>query len=182
MTTKTIGGTKGLTQMALMLALIILGGVFAIPVPAIGVPVVLQNMIIMLTGGLLGKKRGSLTVAVFLGLVALGLPLLSGGRGGAAVFVGPTAGFILGFLLCPLVEGVLLKVLGSQHYWQLWLVYWLGGALFINFCGSFSLAIVGHMSWWAGLKLAALYVPLDTLKVVVVALIHQRLHRLGFMA
>jgi biotin transport system substrate-specific component len=181
MTTKTIGTTKTLTRMALMLALIIVGGAFALPVPAIGVPVVLQNMVIMLAGGLLGKKRGSLTVLVFLGLVATGLPLLSGGRGGAALFVGPSAGFLLGFLLCPLIEGLLFQGIGQQHYWQIWLVYWLGGALLINFCGSFSLALVSHVSWWSGLKMAAFYLPMDTAKVVVAALIHQRLQRQGVL-
>ncbi|KRK39092.1 biotin transporter BioY [Loigolactobacillus bifermentans] len=181
MTTKTASTAKVVTQMALMLALIIVAGAFALPVPAIGVPVVLQNMVIMLVGGVLGKKYGSLTVLVFLGLVALGLPILSGGRGGAALLIGPSAGFLVGFLLCPLVEGLLFQVFGQQHYWQIWLVYWLGGAVLINFCGSFSLALVSHVSWGAGLKMAAFYLPMDTAKVVVAALIHHRLQRQGLI-
>ena len=76
---------KILTKMALFLALIIVSGMIALPVPAIGVPVVLQNMIIMLTAGFLGKKYGTITIGMFLALVFMGVPILTGGRGGLAV-------------------------------------------------------------------------------------------------
>ncbi len=69
-------------------ALMIVSGVLTIPLPGLPVPIVLQNMMMMLAGGLLGKKFGTLAVSVFLLMVAVGFPVLSGGRGGIAVNAG----------------------------------------------------------------------------------------------
>ena len=71
----------------------ILGLVPGVPLPFMPVPIVLQNIGIFLAGIILGRKMGALSVIVFLLLVATGLPVLSGGRGGIGVFVGPSAGF-----------------------------------------------------------------------------------------
>ena len=74
--------TKVLTRVTMMVALMIVSGVLTIPLPGLPVPIVLQNMMMMLAGGLLGKKFGTLAVSVFLLMVAVGFPVLSGGRGG----------------------------------------------------------------------------------------------------
>lgn len=167
--------SRTITQMGLFLALIIISGMFSLPIPGFGVPVILQNMVIMLAGGLLGKKYGLLTNGVFLLLVFAGLPLLAGGRGGAAVFLSPSSGFLLGYLLCvPVISG-LSKWFGTQHFWQLFLVYVIGGALCINFLGSFSLAYYSHLSWVNGLKMAAVFMPLDMAKAAVAAWLQLRL-------
>ena len=87
--------TKNLVFTALMTAIIcILGLVPGVPLPFMPVPIVLQNIGIFLAGIILGRKMGALSVIVFLLLVATGLPVLSGGRGGIGVFVGPSAGFL----------------------------------------------------------------------------------------
>lgn len=73
---------REVTMVATMIAIIIVLGMFpGIPLGFIPVPIVLQNMGVMIAGELLGPKQGSLAVWLFLILVALGLPLLSGGRG-----------------------------------------------------------------------------------------------------
>src|SRR3954467_4226182 len=61
------------------------------------VPITLQTLGVMLAGSVLGWRRGGAALLVFLVLVAAGLPLLAGGRGGLGVFAGPSAGFLLGF-------------------------------------------------------------------------------------
>ena len=66
-----------------------------IPLPFIPVPIAFQNTGIMLAGCLLGYKRGTLSVVIFL-LVAVGLPILTGGRRIRCIF-GPSAGYILGY-------------------------------------------------------------------------------------
>ena len=86
--------TKSTVLIAMMIAIIIaLGFIPGIPLGFIPVPIILQNMGIMLAGALLGPKRGFLAVLIFLLLVALGLPVLSGGHGNMAVFIGPSAGY-----------------------------------------------------------------------------------------
>src|SRR5699024_7443276 len=87
--------TKYLDHTALMTAIIaILGFIPAIPQPIMPVPIVLQNIGILLAAILLGRKYGTLTISVLLLLVATGLALLTGGRGGIGVFAGPSAGFL----------------------------------------------------------------------------------------
>ena len=78
-----------------------------VPPVAVGlpVPITLQTMGVMLAGLILGARRGALSVLVLLVLVAVGLPLLSGGRGGLGVFAGPSAGYLVGFVLGAYVTG-----------------------------------------------------------------------------
>ena len=69
-----------------------------VAVPGLPVPIHAQSLGVMLAGGVLGAKRGGLAMLVFMALVAAGLPLLSGGRGGIGIFLGPTGGFALGYI------------------------------------------------------------------------------------
>jgi biotin transport system substrate-specific component len=74
-----------------------------------GIPITAQSMGIMLCGTVLGAKRGALAVLLFLVLVAVGLPLLAGGRGGLGVFTTPWAGFLFGFPVAAFVTGVVVE-------------------------------------------------------------------------
>lgn len=69
------------------------------------VPITAQTLGVMLAGSILGARRGCAAVLVFLALVAAGLPLLAGGRGGLAAFAGPSAGYLIGFAFGALVVG-----------------------------------------------------------------------------
>ena len=66
------------------------------------VPITLQSLGVMLSGSVLGARLGpkyaALSQLVFMLLVAIGLPLLSGGRGGIGVFFGPSGGYLLGYV------------------------------------------------------------------------------------
>src|SRR3954463_8239774 len=88
--------TRDMVHIALFAAIMAaLGLLPPIPVGFIPVPITAQSMGVMLAGSILGAQRGALAILLFLALVAVGLPLLSGGRGGLGVFFGPTAGFLL---------------------------------------------------------------------------------------
>ncbi|MGX7024031.1 biotin transporter BioY [Vagococcus hydrophili] len=170
--------TQTITKMGLFLAIIIATGFFSIPLPFIGVPIVIQNMSIMLSGGFLGKKYGFITNAIFLFLVFIGFPLLAGGRGGAAVFLSPSFGFFIGYLLCPIVIGFILERNTKKSFVVTFLAYLIGGALFINIMGSFSIAYYSHTSLINGLKSITVFLPLDIVKAIIAAIIHQRLQHL----
>ena len=101
------GSANGLARVAVLAALMaVLGAVPPIPVAGIPAPIVAQNIAVMLAGIILGPWRGAAAMVLFNALVALGLPLLSGFRGGLGVMVGPTAGFILGWIPAALVVGL----------------------------------------------------------------------------
>ncbi|MGB8719949.1 MAG: biotin transporter BioY, partial [Desulfobacterales bacterium] len=123
---------------ALMAALMAAGAYIAIPVGP--VPIVLQNLFIMLAGLLLGPRWGTASVGVYLLAGAFGLPVFSGGSGGLARFAGPTGGYLIGFLPAVYLIGlisrrnrrralwdVLAMVLGTVLIYALgvsWLIVW----------------------------------------------------------
>lgn len=169
--------TKQMTIMALYLAIIIVSGLFAIPTP-IGIPIVLQNMVCALGGALLGKKHGTLTVLVFILCIIIGLPVLPGGRGGAAVFAGATGSFFIGYVLSPYLIGLAIEKCHPKNYLHYFIIFWFFGALFINLTGIPSLSYhSGGVS--VALKSILGFIPGDTVKAVAVAWITQRLLATG---
>ena len=91
--------TKDIVLISLFTALIVaLSLIPPIPVPVVPVPLTLQTLGVMLTGLMLGPKRGAMVVLLYVLLGLLGVPVLPGGRAGLAVLVGPTAGFLLGMM------------------------------------------------------------------------------------
>jgi biotin transport system substrate-specific component len=79
-----------------------------------GVPITAQTLGVMLAGAILGPWLGALCILVLLALVAVGLPLLAGGTGGIGVFAGPTAGYLVGWILGALVVGALVHLGGRK--------------------------------------------------------------------
>ena len=88
---------------ALFAAIICVGCFIRIPLGVI--PIVLQNMLCILCGVLLGGVLGGAPTALFLLAGLIGLPVYSGGTGGLAVWLGPTGGFLPGYLLGAVVAG-----------------------------------------------------------------------------
>lgn len=82
----------------LFAALIAVSGFIAFPLPGTPVPIVLQNMMPILASGLLGGLYGTASTVLFLIAGLLGLPVFSGSRGGLAHLLGPTGGFLIGYL------------------------------------------------------------------------------------
>ncbi len=98
--------TRSLVLIALFTAIIVvLGLIPPIMLTFIPVPIHAQSLGVLLAGVVLGARGGALSVLLLMTLVAIGLPVLSGGRGGLAVFAGPTAGYLVGFLPAAFVTG-----------------------------------------------------------------------------
>lgn len=71
-----------------------------------GVPITLQTFAILLAGIVLGPRTGMLSAELYVLLGAVGVPVFAGFRGGVAVLLGPTAGFILSFPVLALAAGI----------------------------------------------------------------------------
>ena len=69
------------------------------------VPFTLQTFAIFTIAGLFGMKRSTLSVIVYLLLAAIGLPVLAGFKGGFDKIIGPTGGYLLGFVFIALIVG-----------------------------------------------------------------------------
>lgn len=91
---------------AIFAALICVAAPFAVPMPGSLVPVSLGTFAIYLTGAMLGAKRGTVAVAVYIMLGAVGLPVFTGFMGGFAKVLGPTGGYIVGYIPLVLLTGI----------------------------------------------------------------------------
>ena len=96
-----------ITLISLFAALIAGGSFVKIPIPFSPIPIVLQNLFIVLSGLVLGPTLGSAAVVLYLFAGALGLPVFSGVGGGIARFASPTGGYLLGYLCAALCAGLI---------------------------------------------------------------------------
>lgn len=90
---------------SLMAALTAVGAYIAIPIGP--VPIVLQNLFVMLTGLLLGSRWGLISIGIYLLAGAVGLPVFAGGTGGIGKFLGPTGGYLIGFAAAVYLIGLI---------------------------------------------------------------------------
>jgi biotin transport system substrate-specific component len=85
-----------------------------ISVPVGDMVITLQTFGIFLTLSLLGGKRGSIAVFVYLALGAVGAPVFSGFRGGLSMLLGATGGYLWGFLFCALLYWLITGLFGKR--------------------------------------------------------------------
>lgn len=81
----------------------------ALHLPFSPVPIVLQSHICLLLGALMGSRLGTLAVLAYLIEGALGLPVFSFGRSGFGMLLGPTGGYLMGYLLGAFVSGFFME-------------------------------------------------------------------------
>ena len=93
------------TFYALFAAIICTGCLIKIPLGPI--PIVLQNVLCILTAVLLGGAAGAIPTLLFLLIGLIGFPVYSGGTGGLPVWLGPTGGFLPGYLLGAFFAGLI---------------------------------------------------------------------------
>lgn len=178
--------TRDLVLAATFAALIVvLGAIPAIPVALIPVPVTLQTLGVMLAGAVLGPWRGAVAAALVVALVAIGLPVLAGGRGGMTVLAGPTAGFLLGFVPGAFVTGLLAARVWTGAGRRTWLRFLgflaaciLGGIAAIYAAGIAWLAAVTGIPVGRAALGALAFLPGDLLKAALAAWIATALARI----
>ncbi len=169
---------RSLAYVALFAALIaVLGLIPPVSLP-LGVPITAQSLGIMLCGTVLGAKRGALAVLLFLALVAAGLPLLSGGRGGLGVFAGPSAGFLIGFPVAAYVAGLVMERSTLPVVWAAGAGAVIGGIGVLYVFGIAGLSVMLDKTLAEAAKVAIVYLPGDLIKVVLCALVTQGLARM----
>ncbi len=99
--------------------LLIVSSYIQFPLPLSPVPVTAQTMIVMACGLFLGPIRGALIILAYLGEGAMGLPVFAGGTAGFAKLIGPTGGYLFGFILAALLVGFLSEKIRSMNYVKL---------------------------------------------------------------
>ncbi|NEE03363.1 biotin transporter BioY [Phytoactinopolyspora halotolerans] len=133
------------------------------------VPITLQTLGVVLAGAILGAWRGALSVLMLLALVAAGLPLLAGGRGGLGVFAGPSVGYLVGWVVGALVVGWLVERGGRRPGVAWVLPACLIGSALILVIGVPIQSLVTGVPLGETIALSLAFVPGDTLKSVAAA-------------
>lgn len=167
---------QGISQVALLAALMaVLGLIPKIDLP-FGVPITAQTLGIMLAGCLLGPKRGGQALLLFLVAVAAGLPLLSGGRGGLAVFVSPSAGYLYGFAPGAFVTGLAMMALPAatsalRMGFNAFIASFAGGVVVVHAMGIAGLVLLAKMPLDKAFLADMAFIPGDVIKCLLCALI-----------
>ncbi|WP_146816050.1 biotin transporter BioY [Alkalibacillus haloalkaliphilus] len=164
----------------------VLGLLPPIPLGFSPVPITLQTLGVMLAGSILGARLGpkyaALSQVLFLLIVATGMPLLSGGRGGIGVFLTPSAGFLISWIASAYVIGYLCQRLKTVVVWKMLLINLVGGVFVVYLIGVPVQAMMMEIPVTQAAIYSLSFLPGDVLKVVGASFIAVKLyHAAPFM-
>lgn len=155
--------------MAIFAALICIAGPIAVPLPGM-VPISLGTFALYLTGALLGSKRGAVSTAVYIMLGAVGLPVFTNFMGGFAKLLGPTGGYIVGYIPLVLITGMFAEKALKKR----WLM---PAGMVLGTVVMYMLAMVWYMILYnadivtAFLNCVLPFLPGDSIKIVLTTVI-----------
>ncbi|MEG2200422.1 MAG: biotin transporter BioY, partial [Anaerovorax sp.] len=174
------GNSKQLILCSLFAALTAICSMISIPLPFTPIPINLATLSVFLAGGLLGSKYGAISQFIYVLLGAIGLPIFHNFTGGFGILVGPTGGYIVGYIAGAWVAGFVI---------ERWLPSNKGKLQYILLCfallmGLFSCYLLGTV-WFMKVSGANLVTALvscvvpfligDTLKILAGSFLIQRL-------
>ncbi|BAQ11154.1 biotin biosynthesis protein [Bacillus sp. OxB-1] len=169
---------RDMTNVALFAAVMgVLGLMPPIPIGVMPVPITLQTLGVLLAGGLLGARLGAMSQIVFLLVVAAGLPLLSGGRGGLGVFVGPSAGYLLSWPVTAFCIGAIQARFSKIQLWNVLPLNLTVGIFLIYAIGVPVQAFVMELGIMDVAKASLLFLPGDALKATIASLLIVQLQK-----
>ena len=176
--------TKHLALTGLMAAVICILGPISLPIPISPVPVSLGFFAVYLTVYILGMKMGSASVLIYVLLGFVGLPVFTGFSGGIGKVLGPTGGYIIGYLFMAPIMGFFIDKWKTNYVLTI-----LGMVLGTAVCYLFVtlwLAYQGGMSFSAALAAGVLpFIPADIAKLILAVLagepVRRRLWKAGIL-
>src|SRR3972149_1270739 len=148
-------------------ALTALGAFVRIPLTFTPVPITMQTFFVNLAGAVLGPGLGSAAEVLYVGMGVAGLPIFAGAHSGFARLVGPTGGYLIAFMIVPLVIGRLVRLRANPGCW--WIVLCMVCGSIITFAvGATQLALfLGAGPVDAFVKGVLPFLPGDSLKIAV---------------
>lgn len=167
-----------IAYVAVFTALIIVFAFVSIPTPTAGVPIVLQNAVIILAGLVLGGRRGLFVGLLFIALGLVGLPILAGGRSALSALAGPTVGYLVGYVVAPAIAG-LIAYRAPRNKGGMTLILAIAGVVGLAvqyFCGILGLMYRSDMSFGAATIAQGPFLIPDLIKVAVMVVIAVGVH------
>ncbi len=145
-----------------------LGAQLEVRLPFTPVPLTGQPFAVLLVGALLGARRGAAAMLTYLGEGALGLPVFAGGAAGPAAMLGPSGGYLAGFVPAAFVTGFLAERGWDRRFLTTWAAMALGSTMLFA-CG---LPWLAQFVGWDNVLATGLlpFLPGDLVKQVLAAL------------
>ncbi len=174
---RTTIATKDMLMVALVAALTAVGGWLSIPLKP--VPFTLQVFFVLLAGMVLGPNLGALSQIVYVLLGVVGLPVFANGASGPGTLVGPTGGYLIGFVVGSYVVGLLHS--GKDRPLFIRIISPLVGLFVIYLFGAVQLSYVTGFSPVKALAVGvAPFILFDLIKAVLAAIVADRLKAVGY--
>jgi biotin transport system substrate-specific component len=149
------------------------GAYIMIPLPL--VPITLQTLFLNLAAALLGGRKGALSQVVYVLIGIIGLPVFAGGKAGLGVLLGPTGGYLIGFIVGAYVVGKLIEIREDPGFaWTACSM--VVGMIVIYACGITQLSLIARLSVGKAISVGALpFLIGDILKIIAAALLSLKL-------
>ncbi|ATW28811.1 biotin transporter BioY [Candidatus Formimonas warabiya] len=158
---------KDMTAIAMFAALTAVLSQIAVPLPFSPVPVTLQTFAVVFTGIVLGSRKGTGALIVYTLMGLFGLPVFSQAKSGLSVLVGPTGGYLFGFIIAAFLIGKIVERSAQVTYFRA-LVALVIGVTVIYAAGVIQLKFVMNVTFPEAFAMgAAPYLPLEVVKVLV---------------
>lgn len=162
--------TTNLTLIALMTAVMCILGPLSIIIPISPVPITFTNLAIYFTVILLGWKKGTISYLVYLLIGFIGVPVFSFFTGGPAKLLGPTGGYLIGFIFLALIAGYFVDKYPGKVY--IYIVGMVLGMIVTYALGTGWLAFQANMTFEAALFAGVIpYLPGDIIKIIIAAIV-----------
>ena len=166
--------TKQLITYALFAALTSVLSQISIPLPFTPVPLNLATLSVLLAGAILGNKGGAISQFVYTIIGAIGLPVFANFSAGVGILVGPTGGYIIGYIVAAFVVGTIL----DKSYHSLF-SYILSMSLGIITCytlGTIWFMYITNNNLITSLAMCVIpFIPGDIIKIILGAMLAKRL-------
>lgn len=186
-TNQSYSKTIYLVLCGLFAALTAVCSYITIPLPFTPIPLNLGTLGVFLTGGLLGRKYGAISMAVYILIGAAGLPVFAGFQAGIGVLAGPTGGFIWGYLIAAFVIGFILESYAKRtalpakrgKALALCMGSMAAGTMICYLTGTFWFISLMKVDMWAALLACVIpFIPGDIVKILAGAWLVERLRPL----
>jgi len=170
---KTLCRTIGVLTFAVFMSL---GAFVRIPLPFSPVPITLQTFFVLLCGACLGGNLGALSQLIYILVGISGLSVFTGTGSGLFYLLGPTGGYIIGFVLASLFIGRLIKY-NQKRIFSVFILFSLADFILLT-CGTLWLKTILGYPFTKSMLIGFLpFIPGDLLKISAASVIYSRLAR-----
>ena len=172
--TKKSTTTYQMVIIGVMAAVICILGPLAIPIGP--VPISFTNLAIFIALYALGMRKGTISLLIYIFIGFIGIPVFSGFTGGPGKLLGPTGGYIIGFIFMAIISGFFI-----DRFLDKWYLCFAGmtlGAALCYLLGTVWLAYQANMTAGAALAAGVIpFIPGDLAKIILVVIVGPQIRR-----